>query len=157
MDVVNVTSFTTATLDTGTWYMTIRALDRAGNWSASYATYGPFHLRPYYPPDIRPYPDSGWAEALVPSMNGDLTPFGCPNPPAHRQRGDDLLELCFQNIGELTAPSHWGSIIYLDGGVVFVPHAAFEPARRLLRQVEQPRPEHRARRPAHVLRLDRRR
>lgn len=116
MNLVNITSFTTATLDTGMWYMTIRALDRAEKWSNSYATYGPFNLRPYYPPDIRPYPDSGWAEALVPSMNSNLTPSSVPEPTLLTGNASTTYwNLCIQNIGELAAPYGWNSTVYLDG------------------------------------------
>ncbi len=110
-------SFTTATLDTGTWYLTIRAVDRAEHWSTSYATYGPFHLRPYYPPDLGPYPDTGWAEALVPGHEGIIDPPGIvPVPTSLPGNTEDTIwNLCVQNIGELPAPSGWRSTVYLDG------------------------------------------
>ncbi len=110
-------AFTTATLDTGTWYLTIRAVDRAEHWSTEYATYGPFHLRPYYPPDLGPYPDTGWAEALVPGHEGIVDPPGIvPVPTSLPGNTEDTIwNLCVQNIGELPAPYGWRSTVYLDG------------------------------------------
>ena len=51
----------------GTWYFTARAQDRAGNWSNSYASYGPFTIRPPDPADLTFYDHPSWDYAAFPS------------------------------------------------------------------------------------------
>ncbi len=67
LDIGDVTSYTTDSLLPGTYYFTIRALDRAGRWSTGYGTYGPVTIREADPSDLTYYQHSGWDYPLVPS------------------------------------------------------------------------------------------
>ncbi len=52
-------------LDPGVYYFNVRAIDRAGNWSSTYAYYGPFEVREPYPADIEFELLPGWDYPLV--------------------------------------------------------------------------------------------
>jgi len=45
--IADVTSYTTNPLPPGTYYFSLRAKDRAGNWSSGYTGYGPFTILPW--------------------------------------------------------------------------------------------------------------
>lgn len=52
-------------LTPGTWYFTVKAVDRAGNWSTTYATYGPIVITAPGPADLTPVTPAGWSAPLV--------------------------------------------------------------------------------------------
>lgn len=66
MDIGDVSSYTTATLAPGSYYFNLRALDRAGNWSTTYSSYGPITIREPEPSDLTYYQPAGWDFPLVP-------------------------------------------------------------------------------------------
>jgi hypothetical protein len=65
-DIGDVTAYTTAVLPYGSYYFNIRALDRDGNWSDDYASFGPVTVRAPEPSDLTAYRLSGWEHPLVP-------------------------------------------------------------------------------------------
>lgn len=71
----NVTSYSTSTLSPGTYWFNIRAVDRAGRWSGSYAAYGPFTVRVPVPANLAPYAWTGWSYPAVVRNAADAT-FG---------------------------------------------------------------------------------
>lgn len=74
----NVNQFTTINLPAGTWWFTIRPLDRAGRWGAGYATFGPVIILPPAAAELATTLPPGWDQALVPLPAPD---FGSIPPP----------------------------------------------------------------------------
>lgn len=62
----DVNQFTTINLPAGTWWFTIRSLDRAGRWSAGYATFGPVIITAPAAAELATTLPPDWAQALVP-------------------------------------------------------------------------------------------
>lgn len=115
-DLADVMSFTTEDLGVGTWYFNIRAQDRAERWSTQYASYGPIRIRATFSADVRPWPDAGWAYALVPRPFADATSTNVPAPSALTgDAASTYYSLCIQNIGEDPAPYGWDNTVYVDG------------------------------------------
>lgn len=65
------TAWNTAPLPLGTYYATIRTIDRAGNASNGYALAGPYEIREPYPADFAGLASAGWFDPVVP--RGDNT------------------------------------------------------------------------------------
>lgn len=61
----------------GTWYFTVKAVDRAGNWSPTYATYGPIVITVPGRADLTPVMPTGWSAPLV--VRSTLAP-AAPDP-----------------------------------------------------------------------------
>ncbi len=76
----NVTSYTTSSLSPGTYWFNIRAVDRAGRWSGSYASWGPFIVRTPVPANLTYALFSGWTTPVVPRPTNDATFGSCPPP-----------------------------------------------------------------------------
>ena len=81
-NISNVTSYTSGTLAPGTYYFNIRARDRSGRWSSSYATFGPFTVRLPVPANLTTYLYTGWHAPLVPRSLNDATFSSVPAPTA---------------------------------------------------------------------------
>ncbi len=77
-----VGAYTSDDLAAGTWYATIRTVDRSGKGSSNYSTYGPFTVVTPTPVDIQPYLAGGWARPVVARATGDATASSVPNPTA---------------------------------------------------------------------------
>lgn len=73
-------SWTSGDLAPGTYYVTVRAVDRANRVSDTYPVYGPFTIVQPTPVDIAPYTAPGWARPLVARATGDATSGSVPNP-----------------------------------------------------------------------------
>jgi hypothetical protein len=73
-DIGKVSTYTTSALPPGTWYFSLRAKDRAGNWSSSYAHVGPYIVRDPQPSDLQTHLSFGWTRPLVPRE--DATAMG---------------------------------------------------------------------------------
>jgi len=76
----DVTTVTTTPLSPGTYWFNIRALDRDGRWSSTYATYGPFIVRAADPANLTFATLSGWSGVLVPRPDASATVFSVPAP-----------------------------------------------------------------------------
>ncbi len=79
-DIGDVTSYTTPALSPGTYYFSIRTLDRAGRWSNSYAWYGPVTIRAAVPANLVFYQPAGWSGVLVPREANNSTSGSVPAP-----------------------------------------------------------------------------
>ncbi|MBK9472851.1 MAG: hypothetical protein IPO18_11260 [bacterium] len=81
----DVIQFTTINLPAGTWWFTIRSLDRAGRWSVGYATFGPVIISAPAAAELATTLPPDWAQALVPlpAPNFDSIP-----PPPRLLAGD---------------------------------------------------------------------
>lgn len=65
-DINDVRSYTTTALAPGTYYFNLRAVDRAGRWSSTYATYGPVTIRLANPSDLTYRTSATWDYPIVP-------------------------------------------------------------------------------------------
>lgn len=74
--------WTSDDLAPGTYYATVRTVDRSNRLSATYVVYGPFTVVQPTPVDIAPFTAAGWARPLVARATGDATATFVPNPVA---------------------------------------------------------------------------
>ncbi len=65
-DIGDVSSYTTPALAPGTYYFNLRAVDRAGRWSGSYAYFGPVTIRAAEPSDLTYRTSGTWDYPVVP-------------------------------------------------------------------------------------------
>lgn len=79
-NIPDTTRFTTAWLEPGNWYFNIRAVDRAGHWSATYNSIGPVLIGEKTLADLEPSLPPGWGNRLVPRADGEAVEISCPNP-----------------------------------------------------------------------------
>ena len=79
-DIGDVTVYHTDPLATGSYYISVRALDRAGHWSASSAWSGPYVIRDPEPADLVTHLSFGWTRPLVPRENAGATGTNVPEP-----------------------------------------------------------------------------
>ncbi len=116
-DLGNVTHYTTSALAPGTWYFSIRARDRAGNWSGSYAWSGPYIVRDPEPANLEPHLASGWSRPLVARFGNDATLTSVPEPTTLvGDANTTYFNYCGINSGE-TATSGTLNCAYLLDGV----------------------------------------
>ncbi|MBK6899600.1 MAG: T9SS type A sorting domain-containing protein [bacterium] len=80
MDIGDVTSYTTPSLAPGTYYFSIRTLDRSGKWSGWYNWSGPYTVRAPVPANLTFALWSGWAAPLVPRETADSAWNYAPAP-----------------------------------------------------------------------------
>ena len=76
----DVTGYTTASLAPGTYYVSIRTLDRSGKWSGTYAWAGPYIVRAPVPANLAYYQFTGWSNVLVPRPTADAAFGSVPAP-----------------------------------------------------------------------------
>jgi hypothetical protein len=72
-DINDVTTYTTTSLVPGTYYFSIRTIDRSGRWGSGYAWYGPFTIRAPEPANLTYTTVAGWDGPLVPRGTADAT------------------------------------------------------------------------------------
>ena len=80
LDIGDVTSYTTPSLAPGTYYFSIRTLDRSGKWSGTYAWAGPYTVRSPLAANLTFDQCPGWAAPLVPRPTTDATFGNVPGP-----------------------------------------------------------------------------
>ncbi len=80
VELLDVTTWTSAPLAPGTWYVTIRASDRADHWSTSYATAGPYVIQAPTTANLAYTTPAGWARPAVPRPANNATPGSVPHP-----------------------------------------------------------------------------
>jgi hypothetical protein len=105
----------TPALAVGSYYVRVRALDRAGNANA-YVMNGPYVIRAPLPADMTPQGPAGWAGAVVPRDAAGATSTSCavgtvlpPNSPG------TYLNLSMYNAGESAASKRSWGVVKLDG------------------------------------------
>lgn len=79
-DIGDVTVYHTAAQATGSYYVNLRALDRDGRWSASFAWSGPYVIRSPQPSDLQTHLSLGWTRPLVPREDNTATGTNVPEP-----------------------------------------------------------------------------
>lgn len=112
----NVTNYTTGVLAPGTYYFNIRAHDRAGRWSSSYATFGPFTIRVPVPANLTTYLFTGWSAPLVPRPAADGTFSSVPAPATLTgNAASTYWNMGGWNSGESSTGGGFQSRAYVDG------------------------------------------
>ncbi len=116
MDIGDVTSYTTPALAPGTYYFSIRTLDRSGKWSATYAWSGPYTVRAPVPANLVAYQWSGWNAPLVPRATADATFGSVPAPTTlPGNAAGTYWNLGWANLGESSTGSTFQAHTYDDG------------------------------------------
>jgi len=114
-DLGKVTSYTTPTLASGTYYLSIRAVDRIGNWSTTYVSTGPYIIRDPQPSDLQPHISFGWTRPLVPREDATATGTNVPEPVTLTgNTAATWWNLNGLNDGE-TATGAFSARVYVDG------------------------------------------
>jgi hypothetical protein len=122
-DIGDVTSFNTGWTVPGTWWFGVRAVDRAGRWSANAAWSGPYVIHEPTPPDmnltIKP---STWQYQLIPRMSADAVQSGVSAPALLVGDTSTYFNLVLYNSGELsTLLDWWYHSVMLDGEHIWGP------------------------------------
>ncbi len=117
-DIGNVTTYTSEPLAPGTYWVTLRAMDRAGHWGP-YATWGTLVIREALPANLLPYTFPGWADALVPRATGDakFQLVTAPTEPLPSGTASTYWNGCGRNDGESSTGAGWMMRVVLDGAV----------------------------------------
>lgn len=116
LDIGDVTSYTTPSLAPGTYYFSIRTLDRSGKWSATYAWSGPYVVRAPVPANLVWYQWSGWSSVLVPRATADATFGSVPAPTTlPGNTAGTYWNVGFANLGESATGSSFQLHTYADG------------------------------------------
>ncbi len=116
MDIGDVTSYTTPPLAAGTYYFSIRTLDRSGKWSGTYAWAGPYTVRAPLAANLAFYQYPGWSHVVVPRPAPDAAYNSVPEPA--RLTGDAAATWCsigLWNSGESSTGSSHEMRAYVDG------------------------------------------
>ena len=122
-DIGAVTTWTSAALAPGDWYVTVRTVDRAGLWSAGYVTLGPYTVSEPGPAELLPYARAGWAYPVVPRPTADAGANSCPSPTTLVDGALVYLSTCGTNAGTGTA-DRFGVQFLLDGVLLGSSYAA---------------------------------
>ena len=122
-EIDNVTSYTTTWLLPGSYWFSIRAVDRAGRWSASAASVGPYVIREPTPPDmtttVKP---STWDYQLIPRLAANAGESGVTAPSVLVGDSNSYFNLVLYNSGEQsTFLDWWFHSVMLDGVHVWGP------------------------------------
>lgn len=121
VDGASTGSYTTPVLAPGFYVINIRTQDRAGNWSDSFVSAGPYEIREPYPADLATTTPTGWDEPLVPRDDATAT---ANNVQVSTWLDGDLgvtyWNAAIRNIGELVTESGFYTRLSLDGRQVAV-------------------------------------
>lgn len=105
-------------LTPGTYYFSVIAVDRAGNWGTVPASYGPIIVTEPYPVDLRPYPPTGWTSPLV--LRSTEVPDSGPVTQSITVHGHTIyLNLGYRNTAG-GASGSFRNAFYIDGDEVLV-------------------------------------
>ncbi len=113
----NLALYVSNTLAPGTYYFTLRAIDRLGRASPGYATAGPFIVTQPTPADLAPYPLAGWPRPLVARSSNNSTPTFAPDPTAilPGNAAGTWLNLGGRNEGQQSYLMGSRTLFYVDG------------------------------------------
>ena len=115
MDIGDVSSYTTDPLAPGTYYFNLRAVDRAGRWSGSYATYGPVTIRAAEPSDLTYRTSATWDYPIVPRNDATATAsVATVAPTLDGNTNNSYWNVIGKNQGESTTSVGFQSRLYVD-------------------------------------------
>ena len=116
----DVTSYTTATLAPGTYWLNLRPVDRAGRWALVQTTAGPFTVRAAEPSNLAFKSLTGWASVLVPRPTADATGTSVPLPTTLAGDAATTLWNCsLQNTGDVATSTTFYVHAWLDGKYLY--------------------------------------
>lgn len=114
----DATSLVTNPLPAGVYWFSIRARDRAGNWSDDWALYGPLAIRDPYPANVLPGATASFQEPIVPTQEPTdfvgIAPLPTFLPPAPT---GTYLNLCVGNDGESATEGAFVLQAHVDGAL----------------------------------------
>lgn len=109
-------SFTTGTLAPGAYVINVRTVDRAGNWSGSFQSVGPFLIREPLPADLASVTPPGWSHPLVPRDQADALVFNVQvSGSLPGDSGSTYWSAGIRNVGDLVTDSSFYARIFVDG------------------------------------------
>lgn len=109
------TSWTSADLAPGTYWFTVRAVDRAGN-GGTHATFGPVTIRAWIAADLEAYAGT-WPYPIVPRLTDDANSTSAPLPSVLVGNGDTYFNVRIRNTGELDTSPTLRLNVYVDGAL----------------------------------------
>jgi len=102
----------------GTWYFNLRAQDRSGKWSTTYATYGPVIISDPTPVNLVYRTDPSWSRPLIPHPAPDVVYTGPGGSyiadPDSLGPAFTYLNMFAYNAGGQTTPVGPSAIYYVD-------------------------------------------
>jgi hypothetical protein len=110
------TNWESADLAPGTYWFTVRAVDRGGLGGA-HATFGPVTIRDWVAADLETTTAGYWPYPVVPRLGNDATTSSAPLPSVLVGNGDTYFNLRIQNTGELTTSPTLRLNVYVDGAL----------------------------------------
>ncbi len=115
-DIGDVTTYTTPSLAPGTYYFSIRTVDRAGRWGASYAWSGPYIIRAAEPANLAYHLFSGWDHVLVPRSTNDASGSSATVPATLPGNANSTYwNVGGENNGESWTSTRFATRRYVDG------------------------------------------
>jgi len=115
-EIGDVSTWTTAPLAAGTWYITLRVGDLAGNWRTDYATFGPVVIVNPTPANLANVAHTGWAAPVVPRASSDATLSNVAAPATLPGNATGTYwNVSVQNTGGASTGSGSGSWVQADG------------------------------------------
>jgi len=122
LDIGAVNSYTTETLAPGTYYLNIRAMDRDGNWSSTYASYGPVVIRDPDPVDLAFIELPNWDYYAFPSQGTDNSASEAHvTPVLEGNIGSNHLNIYGRNTGEVALPTGFCVMAAIDDQSMLTP------------------------------------
>lgn len=117
METADGAGWTSPPLAPGRYWITMRALDWAGRWSGSYATWGEIVIRDALHANLLPYAYPGWDDTLVPRAAGDalFNNVAAPAVPLPGGAAQTWWNACARNSGEASTGLNWLMQAYVDG------------------------------------------
>jgi len=107
--------WTSPDLSPGTYWFTVRAVDREGN-GGTHATFGPVTIRAWIPADLQA--DAGsWPYPIVPRVTNDATSTSAPLPSLLIGNGNTYMNLRIENTGEQSTSPTLRLNFEVDGGL----------------------------------------
>lgn len=112
----DVSSWTSAPLAPGTWYVTLKVGDPSDNWRADHATFGPVVIASAVPANLANVPRAGWAAPVVPRATSDATLSGVAAPATLPGNSTGTYwNVSVQNTGGQSTGTGSGSWVQADG------------------------------------------
>jgi hypothetical protein len=118
VDLGDVTSYTTPVLAPGSYYFSIRALDRSGKWSGAYAWSGPYVVRSPLAANLAFYQFPGWARVALPRPAPDASFASVPEPTTLTGDSESTwVNVGMWNSGEVITGANQDFNFIVDGDV----------------------------------------
>ena len=108
-------SWTSSDLAPGTYWFTVRAVDRAGN-GGTHASFGPVTIRAWIPADVEASAGT-WPYPIVPRLTDDATSTSAPLPAVLVGNGDTYFNVRIRNSGEVTTSPNLRLNVWIDGAL----------------------------------------